>query len=74
MTRITERYAQLVASGQLRPDPEQAAAAARLDRLQQELESPPPAPGLFGRLLGAKAPRPRAGSTCGVASGAASRC
>ncbi|NKJ41427.1 cell division protein ZapE [Novosphingobium sp. SG720] len=61
MTRITQRYAQLVASGELRPDPEQAAAATRLDRLQQELESPPPAPGLFGRLLGNKAPPPPRG-------------
>ena len=56
MTRISDRYAALVASGELRPDPEQKAAAARLDALQQELENPAPAPGLFGRLLGAKAP------------------
>jgi len=61
MTRITERYAQLVASGELRPDPEQAAAAGHLDRLQQELENPAPAPGLFGRMFGAKAPPPPRG-------------
>ena len=55
MTRVSERYAELVAAGELRPDPEQAAAAARLDRLQQELEAPAPARGLFGKLLGRKA-------------------
>lgn len=58
--RVSERYAQLVAAGELRPDAEQAAAAARLDALQQELEAPPPAPGLIGRLFGRKAaPPPR---------------
>jgi cell division protein ZapE len=58
--RVAVRYAQLVAAGELRPDPEQAAAAARLDRLQQELETPVSAPGLIGRLLGHKpAPVPR---------------
>ncbi len=58
--RIAERYAELVAAGELRPDAEQAAAAARLDRLQQQLETPAPSPGLVGRLLGQKpSPRPR---------------
>lgn len=54
MTRVSLRYAELVAAGELRPDPEQAAAAQRLDRLQQELEVPPPASGLLGRLFGGK--------------------
>ncbi|ODU71488.1 MAG: cell division protein ZapE [Novosphingobium sp. SCN 66-18] len=54
MTRVSERYAELVAAGELRPDPEQAAAATRLDRLQQELETPAHAPGFFGKLLGRK--------------------
>ena len=58
MTRISARYAELVAAGELRPDPEQRAAAQRLDHLQQALESPPP-PGLVGRLLGRKPPAPR---------------
>jgi len=58
--RVGERYAALVASGQLRPDPEQAAAAARLDRLQAELDHPAPAIGLIGRMLARKpAPAPR---------------
>ncbi|WP_420382508.1 cell division protein ZapE [Novosphingobium sp.] len=58
--RVSVRYAQLVAAGELRPDPEQAAAAARLDQLQQELEPPPPAFGpassIIGRLFGHKQP------------------
>ena len=58
MTRISARYAELVAAGELRPDPEQRAAAQRLDHLQQALESPPPA-GLVGRLLGRRPPAPR---------------
>jgi cell division protein ZapE len=58
--RVAERYAQLVASGQLRPDPEQAAAARRLDQLQQALEHPAPAVGLVSRLFARKnAPPPR---------------
>ena len=58
--RVSDRYAGLVASGELRPDPEQAAAAARLDRLQRELEAPAPNSGLIGRLFGHKsAPTPR---------------
>ncbi|MEL0252511.1 MAG: AFG1/ZapE family ATPase, partial [Novosphingobium sp.] len=60
MTSILARYRALVAAGELRPDAEQAAAAARLDALQQDLEAPAPAPGLFGKLFGARpAPRPR---------------
>ena len=58
MSRIIARYDALVAAGELRPDPEQRAAAERLDRLQQQLETAP-APGLIGRLLGKKAPPPR---------------
>ncbi|WP_353229198.1 cell division protein ZapE [Novosphingobium sp.] len=59
--RVSDRYAQLVASGELKPDPEQATAAARLDRLQAELEQPAPAAGLVGRLFGARkaVPTPR---------------
>ena len=53
--RVSDRYAELVTAGELRPDPEQAAAAARLDRLQQELEHPVPAASLVGRLFGRKA-------------------
>ncbi len=53
MTRIIARYDELVAAGELRPDPEQRAAAAKLDHLQQQLEATP-ANGLLGRLFGKK--------------------
>ncbi|BEV00943.1 cell division protein ZapE [Novosphingobium olei] len=56
MGSVAARYAALVAAGELKPDPEQAAAAQKLDALQRELESPPPSPGLLGKLLGRKAP------------------
>lgn len=56
MSRLGDRYAALIAAGELKPDPEQAAAAARLDALQQALEQPSPPPGLVARLLGRKPP------------------
>ena len=59
MTGIVSRYEELVAAGELRPDPEQAAAAKRLEVLQRELEAAPPRAGLFGRLLGKKREMPR---------------
>jgi len=59
--RVADRYAQLVAAGELRPDPEQAAAAARLDQLQQALEHPAPAVSLIGRLFARKSPLPPRG-------------
>ena len=60
MTALLERYHALVVAGELRPDPEQAAAAARLALLQDELEAAPPASGLLGRLIGRRPPpRPR---------------
>jgi cell division protein ZapE len=60
MTRLAARYAALVAADELKPDPEQAAAAARLGRLQDALEQPTPPPGLIARLFGGKPPaRPR---------------
>lgn len=58
MTGVLDRYRELVAAGELRPDPEQLAAAERLDHLQAELESP--ASGWsIGKLLGRKARSPR---------------
>jgi len=52
MSGLIARYRELLAAGELRPDPEQAAAAERLARLQGELEGAPAAPaGLVGRLL-----------------------
>ncbi|CAH0497060.1 cell division protein ZapE [Novosphingobium sp. CECT 9465] len=61
MTSVLQRYRELVAGGELRPDAEQATAAARLDALQQELERPPVSAGFLGKLLGRKAsiPQPR---------------
>jgi cell division protein ZapE len=55
---LLDRYHQLIHREELRPDPEQAAAAARLARLQQELEAAPTG-GFLGRLLGRKMPTPR---------------
>ncbi|HZU63211.1 MAG TPA: cell division protein ZapE [Novosphingobium sp.] len=55
--RVLDRYRALVAAGELQEDAEQAAAAARLDHLQQELEAP--ATGLLGKLFGKKAAAPR---------------
>ncbi len=58
--RVADRYAELVAAGELRPDSEQASAAALLDSLQAMLEQPAPAPGLIARIAGRKPPpRPR---------------
>jgi cell division protein ZapE len=73
MTGLLHRYEALVASGELRIDAEQAAAAERLELLQRELESAQARGGLLGKLFGKKRGL-RAGSTCGAASGAASRC
>jgi cell division protein ZapE len=59
MTGMLARYEALVATGELRVDPDQAAAAERLDRLQRELEKATASVGLFGRLLGKKTQAPR---------------
>jgi cell division protein ZapE len=56
--RLLARYDALIASGELRADPDQRAGAERLDRLQRELEAPPPKPGFFARLTGAAAAQP----------------
>ena len=53
MTDLLARYEQLIAGGELRPDPQQRDAAIRLATLQHELEAPQPA-GLIGRLFGKK--------------------
>ena len=74
MTRLVQRYGDLLAAGELRPDTEQAAAAQRLAALQDALEAEAPRPGLVARILRRKPPRPRAGSICGAAWGAASPC
>ncbi|MCW1428158.1 cell division protein ZapE [Novosphingobium sp. JCM 18896] len=53
MTGLLARYEALIASGELRPDPEQEAAAERLEKLQRELERAPTG-GLIGKLFGKK--------------------
>lgn len=60
MSRLIARYDALVAAGELRPDPEQAAAARHLAALQAQLEAPATPNGLIGRLFGRKPPaKPR---------------
>jgi cell division protein ZapE len=61
MSGLLARYDALIASGELRADPDQGAAAERLDRLQRELEAPPPKKGLFARITGTREayPEPR---------------
>lgn len=51
MHGVVDRYADLIASGELRPDPDQAAAATRLARLQAELQSAPPRGSTLWRML-----------------------
>ena len=61
MGDILDSYQMMLMSGELRPDPEQQAAAEALDRLAMALGSPLPKPGLIGRLLGHKPPEPPRG-------------
>jgi cell division protein ZapE len=57
--RVRSRYDALIAAGELRPDPEQAAAAERLTQLQEELETAPKKGSLLWRLAGKKPAPPR---------------
>ncbi|OCC23162.1 ATPase [Croceicoccus estronivorus] len=59
MTGLIARYEALVAAGELRPDPEQAAAAHRLHLLQRDLESQGQKTSFLGKLMGKKPPSPR---------------
>ncbi len=59
MSKVAARYRELVAAGELRPDPDQERAATALDRLAEALERQPRNGGFFSRLLGAKAEAPR---------------
>ncbi|MDE2302514.1 MAG: AFG1 family ATPase [Sphingomonadales bacterium] len=56
---IVSRYDQLVAAGELRPDPEQAAAARKLAALRGEIVRAEGSGGLLGRLFGRRPARPR---------------
>ncbi len=58
MTGILARYEKLIANGELRADPDQRRAAARLDRLQKELEAEQPG-GLLAQLFSRKPERPQ---------------
>jgi cell division protein ZapE len=57
---VTERYAALVAAGELKADPDQAAAAAALGKLQAELEAVPPRGSTIWRFM-RKKPEPARG-------------
>ncbi len=59
MPTVIKHYDRLIAAGELRPDPEQRAAALRLTALQSELEAVPPRGSLLWRLGRAKPPPPR---------------
>ena len=56
---VLNRYHALIAAGELRADPDQAAAAARLDRLQHEMEAVPKRGSVIWRALGRKPDPPR---------------
>lgn len=58
MPGLIARYDALIASGELRADADQRAAAERLDRLQQELEAPSPKHPWYARLIGTPASTP----------------
>lgn len=60
MTAVLARYEALVAAGELRRDPDQAAAARRLDALARELEQGPRKGSILWRLAG-KTPAPPRG-------------
>ncbi|MES2338910.1 MAG: cell division protein ZapE [Pseudomonadota bacterium] len=60
MTRLLTRYAALIASGELKPDPAQAGAAQRLSDLATELEATPKRGSILWRALG-RAPEPPRG-------------
>lgn len=58
MSGVLARYEELIAAGELKPDPDQRAAAERLQRLQEELEAPPPRRRWYTYLVGTPAARP----------------
>ncbi|WEK46902.1 MAG: cell division protein ZapE [Candidatus Andeanibacterium colombiense] len=58
MPGMLARYEALLAAGELRADPEQRAAAERLEALQRDLESGAKT-GLLGKFLGRKHKQPR---------------
>ncbi len=61
MPSLLARYDALIASAELRTDPDQRVAAEQLDRLQRDLEAPPPSSRLIGKLFGSKPASPPRG-------------
>jgi cell division protein ZapE len=59
MSKVLARYNDLVTAGELRADPEQAAAAARLDQLASQLEAVPKKGSILWRALGRRPEPPR---------------
>jgi cell division protein ZapE len=60
MTKLLTRYTALVAAGELKPDPAQAAAAQRLSDLAEQLQATPKRGSILWRALG-RAPEPPRG-------------
>ncbi|MEA1014399.1 cell division protein ZapE [Sphingosinicella sp. LY1275] len=58
MTAVSQRYEELLAGGELRPDPDQQRAVAVLDRLANDLTATA-SPGLWARLTGKAPPKAR---------------
>ena len=54
MTAMLAAYDALIAAGELRPDPDQADAAAKLADIQRQLEAVPPRGSMLWRFLGKK--------------------
>jgi cell division protein ZapE len=54
MISVAERYEALVAGGELKADPDQAVAAAKLSDIQTQLEAVPPRGSTLWRFLGKK--------------------
>jgi len=57
MSDLLSRYEELIAAGELKPDPDQRAAAIRLARLEDELEAVPKRGSVLWRML-RKTPEP----------------
>ena len=59
MTAVLDRYEALVASGELRPDADQRATVARLDRLAEQMAELPAKGSVLWRMLRKAPPPPR---------------
>ena len=59
MSTVLDRYEALLATGQLRPDADQRAAAARLNRLSEELQRLPVKGSVVWRMIRKPPPAPR---------------